>query len=130
MEHLHSLGIIHRDLRAANVLLRSYSPLEVVIADFGISHELTDSNSTEVLTGDRAVGPIFWLAPEAMAGITNPASDVYMFGGLMYELLSGGKAPYFWLSSQEFIRRRRLRKIGGRNKSTEMLKLRVCLRIG
>ncbi len=38
--HLHSLGILrlHRDLRAANVLVDSLDPLRVVLADFGLSH--------------------------------------------------------------------------------------------
>ena len=40
--HLHQLGILHRDYRAANVLLASMDPLHVVIADFGVSHQLRE----------------------------------------------------------------------------------------
>ena len=40
MRHLHSLGIIHRDFRAANILVASHDPLHVVVADFGVSHQL------------------------------------------------------------------------------------------
>ena len=40
MHHLHSLGIIHRDFRAANILVAGTVPLHVVVADFGVSHRL------------------------------------------------------------------------------------------
>ena len=40
MHHLHSLGIIHRDFRAANILVAGERPLHVVVADFGVSHQL------------------------------------------------------------------------------------------
>ena len=40
LHHLHSLGIIHRDFRAANILVAARDPLHVVVADFGVSHQL------------------------------------------------------------------------------------------
>ena len=40
MHHMHSLGIIHRDFRAANILVAGRDPLHVVVADFGVSHQL------------------------------------------------------------------------------------------
>ena len=79
MHHLHSLGILHRDFRTANILIASSvdKPLEVVVADFGVSHQLqlyADSESPlgaacgatvyTVLTGDDALGPARWVAPE------------------------------------------------------------------
>jgi serine/threonine protein kinase len=39
--HLHSLGILHRDLRAANLLLDALDPLHARVADFGVSHLLS-----------------------------------------------------------------------------------------
>ena len=42
LHHLHQLGILHRDLRAANVLVTSADPIHVVIADFGVSHQLSE----------------------------------------------------------------------------------------
>ena len=54
-----------------------------------------------------AVGPVLWMAPEtlwnvdtaappAVARIATPASDVFMFGGLVFELVTA-RAPYYWL---------------------------------
>ena len=40
MHHLHSLGILHRDFRAANMLVAARDPLHIVVADFGVSHQL------------------------------------------------------------------------------------------
>ncbi len=68
--HLHSLGILHRDLRAANLLIAATEPLHVLVADFGLSHLLhafaagvraVDLSASEVsarLTGGAALGPL------------------------------------------------------------------------
>ena len=120
MHHLHALGIIHRDFRASNILVASIQPLCVVVSDFGVSHRLrkyTESSSEvelgtaegagtddhTVVRGDAALGPIAWMAPEVVdgsadSGVTvTPASDVYMLGGLMFEVLTCGRTPFYWL---------------------------------
>ena len=53
MKHLHSQGIIHRDFRAANILISDprASEMSVVVADFGVSHQLkVYENVEKVLT--------------------------------------------------------------------------------
>ncbi len=40
--HLHRLGILHRDLRASNILIEAKDPLWVLVADFGVSHVMSD----------------------------------------------------------------------------------------
>ena len=110
LHHLHTHGILHRDLRCANVLVTSASPLAVVIADLGLAHRLSKhvrGSATGTATGDVGSlaighgGPVWWLAPEALVAhggggwVATPASDVYMLGGLMFELLTGGRRPYW-----------------------------------
>ena len=62
-----------------------------------------------VLVGDDALGPIAWVAPEVLAGslttgvTATPASDVYMLGGLMFEVLTCGLTPYYWLSDLRLV---------------------------
>ena len=78
--HLHRLGVLHRDLRAANVLVASLDPIEVMLADLGVAHllsafatgsagvSITASKVTTLLTGDAATGPLLWMAPEVLTG--------------------------------------------------------------
>ena len=67
------------------------------------------------LVSDQALGPIAWLAPEVLAGslatrgTATPASDVYMLGGLMFEVLTCGLSPYYWLTPPLTAQRRRVR---------------------
>ena len=128
LHHLHSLGIIHRDFRAANVLVAGKDPLHVVVADFGLSHQLrvhadaaaalapaagAGKSVATVLKGDAALFPIAWVAPEVLAGnlkdgvLATPASDVYMLGGLMFEVLTCGLTPFYWLNPTLMSQRRR-----------------------
>ena len=128
LHHLHSLGIIHRDFRAANILIAAKDPLHLVVADFGVSHQLgvyaaastalstaagADTAVRTVLTGGEALSPKRWAAPEVLMrsptdGVpASPASDVYMFGGLMFEVLTCGRTPYYWLSDTRLVVQRR-----------------------
>ncbi|BDA49709.1 probable LIM domain-containing serine/threonine-protein ki at C-terminar half [Coccomyxa sp. Obi] len=96
MEHLHSLGVLHADLKGANVLLKSAAMSNYdqrgymcKLADFGLSRVM-ENNSTHVSTttfGTAAYMP----AEMLMEGKMTKAADVYSFGMLMWEVLTGKK---------------------------------------
>lgn len=77
--------IIHRDIKASNILLDRQ--LEPIISDFGLA-KLFPSNMTHIST--RVAGTVGYLAPEyAMRGQLTNKADIYSFGVLLLEIVSG-----------------------------------------
>lgn len=80
--HLHAENYIHRDIASRNILISD--SFEGIVTDFGMSRlQLRDGSQSITY-----LGPVKWMAPESIRDrIISKATDVYMFGSFMWELI-------------------------------------------
>ncbi len=88
LEHAHSRGIVHRDIKPHNVMVLKNGSVKVT--DFGIARMMSKGNT---LTKE-ALGSVHYISPEqAKGGRVDTRSDIYSLGVVMYEMMSG-RPPY------------------------------------
>ncbi|PBK77479.1 kinase-like protein [Armillaria solidipes] len=98
LEYLHCRGIIHRDLKAANILVDHLGICK--ISDFGISKRVDQLEAARANTGMK--GTVFWMAPEVVSpksGGYDVKVDIWSVGCIVLEMWSG-KRPW---AGQEVI---------------------------
>uniref|UniRef100_A0A672MXC3 Tyrosine-protein kinase n=2 Tax=Cyprinidae TaxID=7953 RepID=A0A672MXC3_SINGR len=99
MAYIERMNYIHRDLRAANILVGE--GLVCKIADFGLARLIEDNEYT---ARQGAKFPIKWTAPEAaLYGKFTIKSDVWSFGILLTELITKGRVPYPGMNNREVL---------------------------
>jgi serine/threonine-protein kinase len=101
LEHLHSMGLIHRDISPENIMLSQdhHGKLAVKVIDFGIAKQLAEGEGGQGLTQTGMfLGKLKYASPEQAGFLKenehlDPRSDLYSFGIVMYEMLAG-RAPF------------------------------------
>ena len=89
LEHAHSKGIIHRDIKPQNIMLLKNGRIKVT--DFGIAKM---PNAETITMTDKAIGTVYYISPEQASGKQiDPRSDIYSLGVVMYEMATG-KLPF------------------------------------
>ena len=91
LDHAHDRGIIHRDVKPANILLPGSGLPAAVVTDFGIARAVDDDRS---MTGTGlVVGSMPYISPEQIDGEPSTArSDLYGFACAVYEMLTGRRS--------------------------------------
>lgn len=85
LEHAHSKGIVHRDVKPQNIMLQADGSIKMM--DFGIARFSRAQSQT---VSDKAIGSVHYISPEQAKGDhTDGRTDIYSVGVMMYEMLSG-----------------------------------------
>jgi eukaryotic-like serine/threonine-protein kinase len=92
LDHAHGHGVIHRDVKPANIVLSSEG---AVLLDFGIARAVIASGSDQLTRSGIAVGTSTYMSPEQITALADidHRSDLYSVGCVLFECLAG-QPPY------------------------------------
>jgi len=88
----HRRGIVHCDLKPANLMFRRSSDLpgvEIMLGDFGVAHLPDVSGQARAAARPEAVGTLAYMAPEQRRGQVTPATDIYASAVVLFEMFTG-----------------------------------------
>jgi serine/threonine protein kinase/Tfp pilus assembly protein PilF len=88
----HDKGVWHRDLKPENIMLQPFAggSEHVRLIDFGIA-SITDTAATQSWDQSRVAGTLPYMAPEQKDGQVSASADIYAFGVIAYEMITGRK---------------------------------------
>ncbi|MCG8456437.1 MAG: AAA family ATPase, partial [Holophagales bacterium] len=93
LEAAHRQGLVHRDLKTENIVLGDHGALKIL--DFGMAKSLLPNADPSVSIDGQLLGTPRAMAPEQALGLAVDArADLFSFGVLLYELLTGGVSPF------------------------------------
>jgi ABC-type transport system substrate-binding protein/class 3 adenylate cyclase/tRNA A-37 threonylcarbamoyl transferase component Bud32/streptogramin lyase len=91
LDSAHGLGLVHRDVKPANILIGAGEIEHAYLCDFGLARH---ASTVASLTGNAFVGTVAYVAPEQIeSGAVDARADVYSLGCVVYECLTGA-APF------------------------------------